>query len=52
MKTDLKSFGTIWLVGSIITIVIVGILWSKRDYAAATAVILISPFPCPTGLPC
>lgn len=42
----------IFIVGSVITLALAGLLWIHRDKVAAALVVLWSPFPCPPGVPC
>lgn len=47
-----KRATEIWMIGSVITLLVVWWLWEDGDKAEAVAVTILSPFPCPTGLPC
>ena len=42
----------LYLIGSAATLAIAAYLWKKGEKSEAAATILISPFPCPPGLPC
>ena len=48
----LESITVIWILGTIVTFAIAYYLWERKHKASAIAVIIFSPFPCPTGLPC
>lgn len=42
----------LYLIGSAATFALAAWLWHKDEKAEAAATILLSPFPCPPGLPC
>jgi len=48
MKTALL----IYVVGTVLTLAVAALLWHHRKRLAAATLILVSPFPCPSGLPC
>lgn len=52
MKRELHFGVATYLVGTALTFAIAAILWADHEPAAAAALILASPFPCPPGLPC
>lgn len=51
-RNGLRTFGAIFLTGSIVTLGLAALLLVYHHPVAAGAVILISPFPCPPGVPC
>ncbi len=48
----LRALGTTYVVLSVATLAVAWWLWSTRRKGAALAVLMISPAPCPPGLPC
>lgn len=44
--------GAVWVGGSAITLALAFLLFERGYAAAAIALIILSPFPCPSGLPC
>ena len=51
-KIDMKYPLFIFVIGTIITYAVAWRLARKGDELDAAAVIVLSPFPCPPGLPC
>lgn len=48
----MKTATEIFIFGSIITVLVAVFLWHYKHPILAADVILISPFPCPPGIPC
>ena len=46
------KIGKVWLIGSLLTLAIVWLLIKSGHPKSAIATIVVSPFPCPPGLPC
>lgn len=50
--TKAKTAAVVYVVGSVVTLAIVWWLWRHHRPVVAMEVVVASPFPCPTGLPC
>lgn len=48
----MKMASLIFVVGTIATFVLAFFLYEEHHRLAAAEVIVLSPFPCPSGLPC
>ncbi len=48
----LGKLGTAYVVASVLTLAVAWWLWRTRRPGAALAVLVVSPAPCPPGLPC
>lgn len=52
MSRRARQLGAVYVLGSVVTLLVALVLWERHRKAAAVAVLVASPFPCPTGLPC
>ena len=52
MNTTVKQIGVGFVIGSIATFVIAFVFWQSGHPLLAGETILVSPVPCPPGLPC
>jgi len=46
------KFAAVFVIGTVCTFAVAGVLVLMRRPVAAGAVIIASPFPCPPGMPC
>jgi heme oxygenase len=51
-SSAVKTAGWVFVVGSCATLGGAYLLWRASARAAAASLILLSPFPCPPGMPC